>query len=210
MWDRAYQYLRKMGGIILIGSIIIWFLGYFPRNKERFERMKQQIAQVESSFEQHQISEEEKTERIEKIEHAINQEHQENSYIGRIGRWIEPIMSPLGFDEKISVSLLSGLAAKEIVISSMGVIYTGDGDNQESLQTRLKQERHADGTPVFTMPVVIAFLLFTLIYFPCIATIVAIKEESNSWKWGIFSVLYSTGLAWLVAFVAYQLLRLMM
>lgn len=210
MWDRAYQYLKKMGGIILIGSIIIWFLGYFPRNKERFERMEQQVAQVESSFEQHQISEEEKTERIEEIEHTINQEHQENSYIGRIGRWMKPVMRPLGFDEKISVSLLSGLAAKEIVISSMGVIYTGDSDNQESLQTRLKQETHADGTPVFTMPVVIAFLLFTLIYFPCIATIVAIKEEANSWKWGIFSVLYSTGLAWLVAFVAYQLLRLIM
>ena len=113
-------------------------------------------------------------------------------------------MKPLGFDWKISVSLLSGMAAKEIVISTMGVLYTGDSDNQQSLQDRLNVERHADGSPIFTPLVVIGFLLFTLIYFPCIATIVAIKEESHSWKWALFSVFYSTGLAWLFAFVVYQ------
>ena len=96
------------------------------------------------------------------------------------------------------------MAAKEIVISTMGVLYTGHSDNQQSLQDRLHVERHADGSPIFTPLVVIGFLLFTLIYFPCIATIVAIKEESHSWKWALFSVFYSTGLAWLFAFVVYQ------
>lgn len=171
MWDRSYQYLKKIGGPILIASIIIWFLGYFPQN---------------SSLPEHLVA-----------------EHQEQSYIGQIGKCIEPVMRPLGFDWKISVSLLSGMAAKEIVISTMGVLYAGDDTNQASLQQRLLAETHADGTPVFTPLVVLGFLLFVLIYFPCIATIAAIKEESGSWKWALFSILYSTGLAWMVAFLVH-------
>ncbi len=171
MWDRSYQYLKKIGGPILIASIIIWFLGYFPQHP---------------SLPEHRVA-----------------EHQEQSYIGQIGKCIEPVMRPLGFDWKISVSLLSGMAAKEIVISTMGVLYTGDGSNQASLQQRLLAETHADGTPVFTPLVVLGFLLFVLIYFPCIATIAAIKEESGSWKWALFSIFYSTGLAWMVAFLVH-------
>ena len=113
-------------------------------------------------------------------------------------------MRPLGFDWKMSVSLLSGMAAKEVVISTMGVLYTGDSESQESLQARIESETNADGSPVFTPLAVVAFLLFVLIYFPCIATIAAIKEESHSWKWAVFSVLYSTGLAWLVALLVFQ------
>jgi len=97
------------------------------------------------------------------------------------------------------------MAAKEIVISTMGVLYTGDSESQESLQSRLLSETDTDGNPVFKPLVVTAFLLFVLIYFPCIATIAAIKEESHSWKWAIFSVLYSTGLAWLVALLVFQI-----
>lgn len=170
MWDRSRHYLQKMGGTILIASIVIWFLGYFPQNTEGLPA----------------------------------REHQEQSYIGQVGKFVEPVMKPLGFDWKISVSLLSGMAAKEIVISTMGVLYTGDSDDQQSLQERLLDEKKADGTPLFTPPVVGSFLLFVLIYFPCIATIVAIKEEAHSWKWALFSLFYSTGLAWLVAFLAYQ------
>lgn len=118
---------------------------------------------------------------------------------------MEPVMRPLGFDWKISVSLLSGMAAKEIVISTMGVLYTGDSEDQQSLQTRLLSEKRADGTVVFSPLVVIGFLLFILIYFPCIATIVAIKEESHSWRWALFSMVYSTCLAWFVAFAVYQI-----
>ncbi len=171
MWDRSYQYLKKIGGPILIASIIIWFLGYFLQHP---------------TLPEHRVA-----------------EHQEQSYIGQIGKCIEPVMRPLGFDWKISVSLLSGMAAKEIVISTMGVLYIGDGSNQASLQQRLLAETHADGTPVFTPLVVLGFLLFVLIYFPCIATIAAIKEESGSWKWALFSIFYSTGLAWMVAFLVH-------
>jgi ferrous iron transport protein B len=209
MWDRSRQYLRKMGGPILVASIIVWFLGYFPHNAEREAQFDRQIAQIENQYRQNDITADEMTLLVSDAEHLRNAEHQENSYIGKIGRTIEPVMRPLGFDWKISIGLLSGMAAKEIVISTMGVLYTGDSEDQQSLQERLKTEKRADGSPVFTPWVIIGFLLFVLIYFPCLATIVAIKEESHSWKWALFSVFYSTGIAWLVAFLLHQFSRLL-
>jgi len=205
MWDKSRQYLRKMGGVILIASIIIWFLGYFPLDKEREEAFDNKIAHVETSFDNNIISEEQKNEQIEELEDQRNIAHQEESYIGRIGKTIEPVMRPLGFDWKISVSLLSGMAAKEVVVSTLGVLYTGDPENQESLETRLVSETQADGTSTFTPLVVVSLLLFVLIYFPCVATIAAIKEESGSWKWGVFSILYTTMLAWIISFLVYQI-----
>lgn len=205
MWDKSRQYLRKMGGVILIASIIIWFLGYFPQNREREENFDNQIAHVEAQYEKNDIDSEQKESLIEEIEDQRNILHQEESYIGRIGKTIEPVMRPLGFDWKISVSLLSGMAAKEVVISTLGVLYTGESDNQESLETRLLSERTSDGAPTFTPLVVISLLLFVLIYFPCVATIAAIKEESGYWKWGIFSIVYTTSLAWIISFAVYQI-----
>ncbi|NDV94223.1 ferrous iron transport protein B [Dysgonomonas sp. 521] len=201
MWDKSQQYLRKMGGVILIASIIIWFLGYFPLDKEREAKYDDMVAQVEQ---QNDIAYDEKDTRIVEIEERRNIDHQEDSYIGRIGKAIEPVMRPLGFDWKISVSLLSGMAAKEVVVSTLGVLYTGSSENQESLESRLTAEKQADGLPVFTPLVVVSLLLFVLIYFPCVATIAAIKEESGSWKWGIFSIIYTTMLAWIISFVVYQ------
>jgi len=205
MWDKSRQYLRKMGGVILIASIIIWFLGYFPLDKERETAFDDKISQVESSFSSNLIDETKKNEQIEEIEEQRNISHQEESYIGRIGKTVEPVMRPLGFDWKISVSLLSGMAAKEVVVSTLGVLYTGDPENQESLETRLVSDTQPDGEPTFTPLVVISLLLFVLIYFPCVATVAAIKEEAGSWKWGVFSIFYTTILAWLVSFFVFQI-----
>lgn len=201
MWDKSQQYLRKMGGVILVASIIIWFLGYFPRDKERELKYDNMITQVEQ---QEGLGDEEKSSQIEEIEEGRNTEHQEESYIGRVGKAIEPVMRPLGFDWKISVSLLSGMAAKEVVVSTLGVLYTGSSEDQESLEVRLLADKQADGSTTFTPLVVVSLLLFVLIYFPCVATIAAIKEESGSWKWGVFSIVYTTLLAWLISFVVYQ------
>ena len=205
MWDKSRQYLRKMGGVILVASIIIWFLGYFPRDKEREMLFDNQISKVETQFGNKEINNDQKIELIEEVEDQRNIAHQEESYIGRIGKTIEPVMRPLGFDWKISVSLLSGMAAKEVVVSTLGVLYTGDSENQESLETRLVSDTQADGTPTFTPLVIVSLLLFVLIYFPCVATIAAIKEESGSWKWGVFSIIYTTLLAWIISFLVYQI-----
>lgn len=201
MWEKAKQYLHKMGGIILVASIIIWFLGYFPRETSRTADFKQQIASIENT----QISPEEKAKQLQEIEHQMAMDHQENSYIGRIGQIISPVMEPLGFNWKISVSLLSGMAAKEIVVSTLSVLYTGSDDSEQALTERLLQEKNPDGTDVFTPLVGLSLMLFVLLYFPCIATVTAIMNESHSWKWGAFVILYTCCLAWVVSFLVYQI-----
>lgn len=206
MWDKSRQYLRKMGGVILIASIIIWFLGYFPQNSVENQQIDSQIAQIENSFTNGLITEEVRTEQIGEQEALRSTDHTEYSYIGRLGKFIEPVMRPLGFDWKIGVSLLTGSAAKEVVVSTLAVLYTGNADeDQSSLQERLLSSTNPDGTPTFTPLVVVSLLLFILIYFPCIATIAAIKEESGSWKWGLFSIVYTTLLAWLISFAVFQI-----
>ncbi|MCC8154533.1 MAG: ferrous iron transport protein B [Tannerellaceae bacterium] len=206
MWEKAKQYLKKMGGIILVASVVIWFLGYYPKN----EAISGQFAQQIEAVEQTSLPEEEKEEMIAELERREHIELKQNSYIGYLGQQIEPIFAPLGFDWKISVSLLTGIAAKEVVVSTLGVLYTGDEvaeDDDEGLQAlaeRLQSDRYADGRPVFTPLIALSLMLFVLIYFPCVATVTAIAKESGSWKWGAFVMLYSCVLAWVVSFVVYQ------
>ena len=169
VWEKAKQYLHKMGGIILVASILIWFLGYFPRQP-----------------------------------HLTPLEQQQNSYIGKIGQTIQPVLAPLGFDWKISVSLVTGMAAKEVVVSTLSVLYTGEEEDTQALQKRLIDDKDAAGNAVITPLVALSLLLFVLIYFPCLATIAAIINESKSWKWGAFVIFYTTTLAWLVSFTVYQ------
>lgn len=200
MWEKAKQYLHKMGGVILIASIIIWFLGYFPRHSENGDVFEKQIAEVEQS----DTNPEDKAETIVELERLKSMDHQQKSYIGRIGQAIQPILHPLGFDWKMSVSLLTGMAAKEVVVSTLSVLYTGESDDSQVLTERLKQDKNAEGELVFTPLVALSFMLFVLIYFPCIATISAIVHESGSWKWGIFVIVYTCVLAWFVSCVVYQ------
>ena len=200
MWEKAKQYLHKMGGVILIASIIIWFLGYFPRNTEKSSSFDRQIAQVEQSDK----TDDKKATEIAHLEHQKAIEHQQDSYIGQIGQAIQPILSPLGFDWKMSVSLMTGMAAKEVVVSTLSILYTGESDDEQALTEQLKQDRNADGEPVFTPLVALSFMLFVLIYFPCIATVSAIVNESGSWKWGLFVIGYTCLLAWIVSCLVFQ------
>lgn len=200
MWEKAKQYLHKMGGVILVASIIIWFLGYFPRHSEMGDAFDKQIVEVENA----ELDSKEKTETIAELERLKNMEHQKNSYIGTIGQTIQPVLHPLGFDWKMSVSLLTGMAAKEVVVSTLSVLYTGDEEDSQVLSERIKQDLDEEGNPVFTPLIALSLMLFVLIYFPCIATISAIVNESGSWKWGIFVIVYTCVLAWIVSFVVYQ------
>ena len=133
--------------------------------------------------------------------------HLENSYIGKLGKGIEPVIEPLGFDWKMGVSIITGLAAKEIVVSSMGILYHVDGEVDESSQSlieNIRQQENAAGEKVFTPLVAYGFMLFILIYFPCMAAIAAIRKEAG-WKWAMFTVFYTTILAWIVSFCVYQI-----
>lgn len=187
-WEKGKQYLKKMGGIILVASIIVWALGYFPHNEELGQ-----------------------------------QQQQEQSYIGRIGKTIEPVFTPQGFDWKLDVGLISGVGAKEIVASTMGVLYSNndsfgddsDYNDEDGKYEVLKKQMTADLQKTYGYSdaeaahkaslTAYCFLLFVLIYFPCIATIAAIKGETGSWKWAGFAAIYTTVLAWIVSALVFQI-----
>ena len=203
MWSKGSQYLRKMGTVILAASIIIWALGYYPRNVEYsvdYDRVAAEIASSGLSPEDEQA----KLQELNDIRHA---EHQKQSYIGKIGRFIEPAIRPLGFDWQIGISLFSGLAAKEIVVSTMAVL-SNSGDDDASLAENLQKQVYTQGDkagqPVYSPLVAYTLMLFILLYVPCIAAIVAIRREAGR-KWAALSVVYSTGLSWLLSFVVYQI-----
>ena len=161
-WEKGAQYLRKMGGVIMVASIIIWVLGYYPRPSESMDLAQQQ----------------------------------ENSYIGRIGKAIEPAIEPLGFDWKLGIGILSGVGAKELVVSSLGVLYADDAEADE---TTLAQR-----LPI-TPLVAYGYMVFILLYFPCVATLAAIRQEAGGWKWAAFAAAYTTILAWIMSFAVYQI-----
>lgn len=203
MWDKTQHYLRKIGTIILAGVIIVWALEYFPRETKNTASIKEQISIVENNS---ALSSSVKEEQIHTLQFNMESDRLTNSYLGRFGKVIEPVMKPLGFDWKMSIALLAGLPAKEIVISTMGVIYqTDSSESTNNLQQKLKNEKFISGEKqgqiVFTTPTALAFLVFILIYFPCIGVVSAIKNESGSWKWAAFAVFYTTSLAWIAAFL---------
>ena len=204
VWTRAKQYLQKMGTVILAASILVWFMSYYPRQNDARAVKDQKVEALQASL----LPEVEKQAQVDSLEHAFAIYHQEQSIIGRIGHISEPIIRPLGFDWKMGVSIVSGLMAKEVVVSTMGVIYTGSGDDGEEavaqLSERMRTERRADGAPSFTPIVAYTFMLFVLLYFPCIATLIAIGREAGHWRWGAFAAVYSCALAWLVCFIVYQ------
>jgi len=208
MWHKGQQYLRKMGTVILFASVLIWALGYFPRDVQYKTDYAAQITTIQTNS---QFSAEKKAEKIKLLEIDKEAERQEKSYIGRMGHAIEPIISPLGFDWKMGVSIISGLAAKEIVVSTMGILYQADmeaDENSATLQNNIKEQKHHSGVlkgqAVFSPLASFGFMLFILIYFPCIAVIAAIKKEAN-WGWAIFTMVYTTAIAWIVAFATYQI-----
>ena len=183
-WEKGRQYLQKMSGIILVCSMVIWFLSYFP-NHDAYDNVKQQ---------------------------------QENSFIGYIGKSIEPILKPLGFDWRMGVGIVSGVGAKELVVSSLGVMYADDepvtdtvaeSEPEEELDdsgadTRLQRALVKSVTPAGAL----AYMVFILLYFPCIATFIAIKQEGGGWKWAILTAVYTIVLAWVAAFITFNLASL--
>ena len=200
MWEKAKQYLHKMGSVILVASVIVWFLGYYPHHSEELDALDKKISRIEQTEKDFSTKEQ----KIKELTALRNLKQQENSYIGRIGHFISPVMELLGFDWKISVSLLSGMTAKEIVVSSLSVLYADGTDQSGPLAERLKTAADSSGNRIFTPLVALSLLFFMLLYFPCIATVIAISREAHSWKWGLFAVVYTCALAWIVSFAIYQ------
>jgi len=209
MWNKGEEYLKKMGTVILVAVVLVWALTYFPRPGEDTPQA-QEIARIRAAMEAGGDTDSLQVHlaRLEQQQEAYALAH---SYIGRLGKAIAPVFRPLGFDWKMSVSLLAGVTAKEIIVSTMGVLYQSNDNHHTSsalLARRLQEERFQKGPrrgeKVFDRATALAFLIFILIYFPCVATITAIARESGSWRWALFTVAYTTSLAWILAFLIRQ------
>jgi len=211
MWDKSAQYLQKVGGIILIAVIIIWALGYFPQQTKLHKEYSTKLTELNEKLKSaNEIEQTNISTQITEINSSIKEKQLENSYLGKIGKIVEPIIKPLGFDWRMGIALLSGTAAKEVVVSTMGVLYNAqNGDDNEQLIKTLPEVKYTSGKKagktVFTPLVALAFLIFILIYSPCIGVIGAIAKESGSWKWSFFMIGYTTTLAWFLAFIVYQI-----
>jgi ferrous iron transport protein B len=207
MWDRSRMFLRKMGGIILIGSIIVWALSAFPRNAEYSADYSSEISRINESFDiktaaagekDKELLKNERLAALSEIEKKKNTEKTEKSYMGIIGRAVAPVFEPLGIDWRGSVALLTGFFAKEIVVSTLGVLYsTEESEDRDALQNAL---RSSGMTPLSAL----SMMVFVLLYLPCLATIGMIRKETASIKWTAFSIIYSTSVAWIASFCVYQ------
>lgn len=168
MWWKGKQYLQKMGGIILVASVIVWALDYFP------------------------------------LGNSDNPD--QDSYLETVGKAVQPVMEPLGCSWQGTVAIVAGVPAKEIVVSTLGVLYTGsDEATDQALSTRLTAPNPVTGVPDFTAASALAFMIFILLYCPCLATVVAIVKETGHWGYGLFTIFYNTAVAWVLAFAAYRI-----
>ncbi len=210
MWNKGEEYLKKMGSVILVAVVLVWALTYFPRPREE-DRWTREMVRVQEAHAAGEVDEGTLKARLAELERQREAYALENSYIGRIGKAVTPLFRPLGFDWKMSVSLLAGVSAKEIVVSTMGVLYQEDGahgTSSELLARRLQEERFQEGPRrgqhVFNKVTALSFLIFILVYFPCVATVTAIARESGSWRWALLTIVYTTTLAWVLAFAVQQ------
>ena len=194
-WEKGVQYLRKIGTTILIGSIVIWALSYFPMESQQSTVNGQQSTYPSAYGSSPNLG--------EQFAATVNSQL-ENSYLGQIGKAIQPALEPLGFDWKASVALVTGVTAKEIVVSTLGVLYSADEDDAASLSEKLLSATDENGDPLYNVAVAISLMLFVLIYLPCIGTLATIKSETGSWWWAAFVAVYTIALAWIVSFVVYQ------
>ena len=209
MWDRSKIFLKKIGGVILIGSVIVWFLSAFPRQVQFSRDYEAEIAQIRARYGtstdtvQGNVQEKlvsKRDEAISTLENLQAREKVERSYIGRMGKVLAPLFAPIGMDWRGSVAVFTGFVAKEIVVSTMGVLYAAGADEDEKSEALKLALKRSNMTPLSAY----AMMAFVLIYVPCLATVAVIRRETNSWKWTLFSITYSSTLAWFVAFVIYQ------
>lgn len=219
MWNRSSQYLRKMGGIILIFSVIIWVMSEYPKSPDIDVRYSTMLTNLEDSHNSHvqsakrenansntihQLTQNYSIKRKELIENR-NAEVIQYSFIGRIGGIVEPVLRPLGFSWQMGVSLITGIAAKEIVVSTLGILYNAtSGDEAGEQSNNLLEQELQSASHGITPLIAFTFMLFVLLYIPCVATIIAIGKEIG-WNWALFSIVYNTILTWSVCFITYNI-----
>jgi ferrous iron transport protein B len=215
MLDRGWAFVARAGTLILAVSIIVWALLYYPRLPadalpvQRTERQALEVQRAELSDETERAAQID--ERLAELDHEIGGEQERQSYLGRMGRWIEPAVRPLGWDWRIGCAAIASFPAREVVIGTLGVIFNLGGEldvaeeaDKTKLVSALQAAEHEDGRPLFNIPVALSIMVFFALCAQCAATLAVIKRETNSWGWPAFTFVYMTGLAYVAAFVTYQ------
>ncbi len=205
MWDRSKLFLRRAGTVILGINILLWFLATYPRSSELDEQFSQRRAQWKHSVSTPPTAAE--TEAGLQLDHDEAGEKLRQSFAGRLGRAIEPVLKPLGFDWKIGIGIVTSFAAREVFVSTLSVVYNvgGDGENTASLAEVMKSERRSDGRAMYTPLTGITLMVFYVFAMQCVSTVAVVRRETNSWKWPLFQTVYMTSLAWILAFLTYQI-----
>jgi ferrous iron transport protein B len=198
---RARVFLVRAGTIIFAVAVVIWALAYFPRMDDASTRIETATAALPAG-----LSDAARDEAVAGIENRVAAAQLEQSYLGRAGKVVEPVFRPLGWDWRVSAAVIAGFPAREVVIAVLGTVYAvGDEADEGRLSERLRASTFPDGSPVFTLPMVLGLLVFYALCLQCAATIGVIRRETNSWRWPIFSWLYMTGLGYVGALLIYQL-----
>jgi ferrous iron transport protein B len=222
MTERGWAFVRRAGTLILATAIIIWALGYYPRDVQTIEgpyearlaEIKERLDGPPADAPQRALSEDEEA-ALEKekaeIEHHMEADHLSNSFLGRAGQYVEPVVRPLGWDWRIGCAAIASFPAREVVVGTLGVIYNlGESDDPEESRTALREQIQAatwDGTgeKVYNVPVALSIMVFFALCAQCVSTLAIIRRETNSWRWPVFTFVYMTGLAYVGALATYQI-----
>jgi ferrous iron transport protein B len=182
-------------------AVVVWALAYFPRADSIFEQQVAETAQANATFEGEALQN-----RLAEIDNQAAAAQLEQSWLGRAGRFVEPVFAPLGWDWRVSAGVIAGFPAREVVVAVLGTIYAvGDEADEMTLGERLQSATWPDGRAVFTLPMVLGLLVFYAWCLQCAATLAVIRRETNSWGWAIFSWTYMTALAYVAALLIYQI-----
>jgi ferrous iron transport protein B len=199
--DRVHVFLRRAGTVIFAVAVVVWALAYFPRSPAVEQARAEAVASASAT-----LSGPDLNARLAEIENRAAADHLAQSWLGRAGQFVEPVFAPLGWDWRVSAAVIAGFPAREVVVAVLGTIYAvGDDADEQSLAGRLQDARWPDGTPVFTLPMVLGFLLFYAWCLQCAATLAVIRRETNSWRWPLFAWSYMTALGYGGAFAIFQI-----
>jgi ferrous iron transport protein B len=201
LMDRARIFLRRAGTVIFAVAIIVWALAYFPRSAEVEETLQAETARAEAAWSGAELEAQ-----LRLIENQAAADQLEQSFLGRAGRLVAPVFRPLGWDWRVSAAVIAGFPAREVVVAVMGTIYAvGEEAEEASLAGKLRSASWPDGSPIFTLPMVLGLLLFYAWCLQCAATIAVIRRETNSWRWPVFAWTYMTVVGYTGALLIYQL-----
>jgi ferrous iron transport protein B len=204
MWDRSRMFLRRAGTVILGINILLWFLATYPKSAE----IEQGFAAKRASVTQTQSTDPAKTDTLAELDKEESGAKLRNSFAGHMGRAIEPVIAPLGFDWKMGIGVITSFAAREVFVSTMSTVYNVGNDDSDAgtktLAQTLREQKHADGSPIYTTLLAVTLMVFYVFALQCASTVVVVRRETNSWKWPVFQWLYMGALAWILAFLTYQ------